>query len=135
MANSKFINLKWPLRKYRRGFFEGNNTTINAVTEDIKILLLTRRGERLIHTDMGSNISVFDSILFEQTNKAEFKATIEGEIITLLEKWMPHVKLTKLEILDRDDSPGLTVNQILIKMNYVLTNAEQLGDSIEIKVG
>ena len=59
------INLKFPLRSYRRGFFEMNTTTLAAIREDIKILLLTKKGERLINTDIGTNIPILAGQLFE----------------------------------------------------------------------
>ena len=40
-ASVNSINLKFPLKSYRRGFFQGNTDTISAVREDIKTLLLT----------------------------------------------------------------------------------------------
>ena len=51
------INLKFPLRAYRKGFFEMNNTTRAAIREDIKILLLTKKGERVVNSSIGTNIS------------------------------------------------------------------------------
>ena len=50
------INLKFPLKSYRRGFFQGNTDTISAVRENIKILLLTNKGERVMHANLGTGI-------------------------------------------------------------------------------
>ena len=36
------INFKWPLNAHLRGFFDGNTTTIGAVRENIKVLLLIK---------------------------------------------------------------------------------------------
>jgi len=130
--NAGWINFKWPLRKFRRGFFEGNSTTISSVTEDIKTLLLTRRGERVVNTTLGSNISVFAGELFEQISVEEMKQRIANEIRDVLAEWMPHVKLQELNIRTSDDDPNLKDNWILIDMDYVLTNAEALGDSVQI---
>ena len=38
-ATVNSINLKFPLKSYRRGFFQGNTDTIRAVRENIKVLL------------------------------------------------------------------------------------------------
>ena len=55
-ARVNSINFKFPLKSYRRGFFQGNTDTISAVRENIKILLLTQKGERVMHGEMGTNI-------------------------------------------------------------------------------
>lgn len=136
MAEEKGINLKFPLRAYRKGFFESNSTTLDAVREDIKVLLLTTKGERLINSDIGTNISVFSGILFDQRNRAEMKTRVENEIREALSKWMPNVTLTSLEIVIKDDETGygLTDNEILIRMQYVVNNNEALFDSVQLKV-
>ena len=52
------INFKFPLKSANRGFFQGNKTTIGAIREDIKILLMTVKGERVMHKNMGTNIPI-----------------------------------------------------------------------------
>ena len=52
------INYSFPLRKFRQGFFEGNQDTIRAVRENIKILLMTKKGERVINGGIGTNIPI-----------------------------------------------------------------------------
>lgn len=132
---ASFINLKFPLRSYRRGFYEGNDTTIAAVTENIKTLLLTKKGERPIQRDLGCNLSVFDGVLFEQQTKEEIKEKVRTEIISALARWMPQVTLTGLEVYtDDDENSGLAQNYLLIKMHYVLNNAPSVSDSIQLKI-
>lgn len=128
------INLKFPLRKFRKGFFDTNDETISATREDIKTLLLTRTGERVINTGLGTNISVFAGELFEQIDKTSQREKIKNEIITALEVWMPHVKLVGIELLTKDDNPNLRDNDLLIEMDYVLVNAEALKDSIQLRI-
>ena len=65
------INLKFPLRAFRKGFFEMNNTTVDAVREDIKILLLTKKGERVVNPTIGTNIPILLGELFEPIKKVE----------------------------------------------------------------
>ena len=134
-GKGKGINLRFPLRSYRRGFFEANQTTLGAVAEDIKTLLLTRKGERIINTTLGTNISVFAGELFEQISPDEMKVRVSAEIRSALAEWMPHVTLEDLRVLTYDDDPQLKPTQIRIEMDYVLTNAKALGDSIQLTVG
>ena len=129
------INLKFPLRSYRRGFFEMNTTTMGAIREDIKILLLTKKGERLVNTDIGTNIPTLAGQLFEPHKREILEEQIASEIRGALASWMPYVKLQGLNVYsDVDAPPGYTVqvNQALVLMQYTLENANGMRDSLAL---
>ena len=115
------INLKFPLRSYRRGSFEMNNTTTAAVRENIKILLMTVKGERVVNPGIGTNIPTLMGQLFEQVDTGEMEAKIGAEITTALEAWMPEVKMLSINVYTQDTVPGgtaLNPNDILVRMDY-----------------
>ena len=129
------VNLKFPLRSYRKGFFEMNNTTIDAVREDIKILLLTKKGERVVNPNIGTNIPILLGELFEPIKKEEMEARIGAEIRSALDTWMPYVTMDEIEIFTSDNPPrGTNVNEndILVRMIYTLQNAGGIRDSIQL---
>ena len=131
------VNLKFPLRAYRKGFFEMNETTIAAVREDIKILVLTNKGERVVNTDIGTNVGVIMGQLFDPVDREELEIQIGAEIRGALETWMPYVTLTDIEVFRREDNlRGFTLreNDILIRMQYSLNNAEGIRDSIQLQI-
>ena len=70
-ASVNSLNLKFPLKSFKRGFFQGNTDTISAVRENIKTLLLTLKGERVMHAEMGTNIPVLQGQLFEPITREE----------------------------------------------------------------
>ena len=129
------VNLKFPLRSYRKGFFEMNNTTIDAVKEDIKILLLTKKGERVVNPSIGTNIPILLGELFEPIEKKEMEARIGAEIRSALETWMPYVTMDGIEVFSAVDAPygtNLNENDILVRMDYTLQNAGGISDSIQL---
>lgn len=129
------VNLKFPLRAFRKGFFEMNNTTLDAVREDIKILLLTKKGERVINPTIGTNIPILLGELFEPIKKNEMEARIGAEIRDALENWMPFVRMDSIEIFTTDNPPigtNINENDILINMTYTLLNAAGITDSIQL---
>ena len=131
------INLKFPLRSYRRGFFEMNTTTLAAIREDIKILLLTKKGERLINTDIGTNIPILAGQLFEPHDRDVLEEQIGTEVRGALAAWMPYIKLQGLNVYsDVDAPPGYNVqrNQALVLMNYSLENANGMSDSLALNL-
>ena len=116
------INLKFPLRSYRRGFFEMNNTTIAAVRENIKTLLMTVKGERVVNPSIGTNIPTLMGQLFEQIEPGEMEAQLGSEISTALAQWMPEVEMTGITVYTQDNAPmgtALNPNDILVRMEYV----------------
>tara|TARA_R100000773_G_scaffold44385_1_gene45344 strand:- start:1410 stop:1826 length:417 start_codon:yes stop_codon:yes gene_type:complete len=129
------VNLKFPLRAFRKGFFEMNNTTLDAVREDIKILLLTKKGERVINPTIGTNIPILLGELFEPIKKNEMEARIGAEIRDALESWMPFVRMDSIEIFTTDNPPigtNINENDILVNMTYTLLNAAGITDSIQL---
>ena len=127
------INLKFPLRSYRRGFFEMNNTTIAAVRENIKTLLMTVKGERVVNSSIGTNIPTLMGQLFEQIEPGEMEAKLGAEISSALAQWMPEVEMTGITVYTQDNAPmgtALNPNDILVRMEYVysgIPNAIELS--------
>lgn len=131
------INLKFPLRAYRKGFFEMNNTTRAAIREDIKILLLTKKGERVVNSSIGTNIPILAGQLFEPAIKEDLEPEITIEVKQALATWMPYVTLESLEVFTSADAPrgiALEETQILVVMEYLVNNAEAMRDSIQLTV-
>jgi len=129
------INLKFPLRSFRKGFFEMNNTTVDAVREDIKILLLTKKGERVINPEIGTNIPILLGELFEPIKKKEMEARIGAEIRSALSIFMPYVTMTSIQVFSAEDAPvgtNINENDILVRMDYILENAGGIRDSIQL---
>ena len=125
------INLKFPLRSYRRGFFEMNNTTTAAVRENIKTLLMTVKGERVVNPDIGTNIPTLMGQLFEQVEPGEMEAQIGSEIETALEVLMPEVKMTSIRVYTLETVPGgtaLNPNDILVRMEYEYSGIPDMID-------
>ena len=125
------INLKFPLRSYRRGFFEMNNTTTAAVRENIKILLMTVKGERVVNPSVGTNIPTLMGQLFEQIEPGEMEARIGAEITTALATWMPEVQMVGITVHTQDTAPmgvALNPNDILLRMEYVYSGVPAMID-------
>lgn len=71
-------------------------TSVGAqnVRESIQIMLLTRRGERLMYPQYGSSLRTF---LFAPNNPATRKS-IEQEISRVLQVWEPRVTLDSISV-------------------------------------
>ena len=133
-ANVNSINLKFPLKSYRRGFFQGNSDTISAVRENIKILLLTTKGERVMHGEMGTQIPVLQGQLFEPITKEETFENIRLEIETAIQTYLPYIRILNIKMITQDEEPELGNNKIRISMDYSISDQSALVDTINIGV-
>ena len=131
-ASVNSINLKFPLKSYRRGFFQGNTDTISAVRENIKVLLLTRRGERLMHAEMGTNITGREGSLFEPISKDETFENIRLEMETAIQTYLPYIRILNIRMITQKEEPRLGNNKIRINMSYALSDQSALVDNIDV---
>ena len=109
------------------GYFSTTKTTIDAVKEDIKMLLLTQQGERLFQPLLGMNIRRF---LFEQITENTV-VEIENDIVDTFSRWLPFVQLNdiKVDITDQDR------NKIKIDIKFNIANAPNDLQSVGVVLG
>ena len=131
-AKVNSINYKFPLRSFRRGFFEGNTDTISAVRENIKTLLLTLKGERINDANMGTNIPVLQGQLFEPITREETFENIRLEIETAIARYLPYIRITNIRMITQEEEPILGNNKIRVNMTYVITDQQAMVDNINL---
>lgn len=131
-ANVNSINLKFPLRSFRRGFFAGNTDTISAVRENIKVLLLTLKGERINDANLGTNIPVLQGQLFEPITREETFENIRLEIETAIGRYLPYISVKDIRMITQDDEPRLGNNRIRINMTYIIKDQQAMVDNINL---
>ena len=95
--------------------FNQSYTTLEQVKTNIKSLLLTKRGERLMQPQLGSGLQ---EVLFEP-NDSELATKIEDTIVSSIETWLPYV----------------TIQQININTNNELKDINEIGVSITFNIG
>lgn len=112
MANG--INLRFPLRKSSQGAFETNVTTIDAVKDNLKVLLLTNYGERPALYDYGANLR---RVLFNEPG-VDIKQKITDQVVAAVDRWMPFVKIESLDVLDNTNDANIETNKIRLKIHF-----------------
>ena len=112
------INFKFPLRSHRNGFFASNTTVSSAVKEDIKTLILTSKGERVMQPNIGTNIPTLAGQVFENIDIEEMQMLIETEIREAVQTYMPFINITNIIVKDSQTDNTLNVNQIRVSMIY-----------------
>ena len=133
-ANVNSINFKFPLRSFRRGFFAGNVSTLAAIREDIKTLLMTSKGERVMHKSMGTSIPVAQGQLFELSTQNETFEKIRLEVEAAFTSFLPFLKITSIKMVTQAEEPGLGNNKIRIRIQYMLVDQSALSDTVNITI-
>ena len=98
-----------------QGYFATTKTTMDAVKNDIKLLLMTQRGERLFQPFLGMDIRRF---LFEQITD-DTGIEIENDIVETFQTWLPFVQLQDIKV----DLGNQDKNQIKINITFNIRNA------------
>jgi len=81
----------------RRGdvMFEQTFTSFDAAKSNLRNLLLTKQGERVMQPEFGTGLH---SLLFEQMDEAEFAKRVEETITQSVSFWLPYIQIEDIEI-------------------------------------
>ena len=123
-----FVGVDYPFHRSNgvEGWFASTSTTIDSVKNNVKLLLMTERGERLMQPNLGVSLRRF---LFEQINSDTIIA-IQNEIIDSVAFWLPFVDVNDIEILTNNDKNTLTVRVL-----FNIKRDPNTLNSIEVEIG
>ena len=108
------IGLKLPFTRGRSGLFPQSETTLEQAGSNIKNLLLTSKGERIMQPDFGSRLR---DLLFEQYTE-DLSSRIQEEIQEAISTWLPYINIASVNIIQSDEDPNTTSVDIDFSLNY-----------------
>jgi len=114
------IGITLPLQ-FGENTFEQAFLTKDQVKSNIKNLLLTKRGERIIQPEFGSGLQ---ALLFEP-NVDDLEGRIEDTINDSLEQWLPYVTAEEIDIESTDELRDNNKLNVSIKF--------RIGDDINLE--
>ena len=84
------------------GWFATTNYTIDAVKQNLKMLLMTQQGERVMQPKLGVNLRkfIFEPITVDTAN------AIENELIESINFWLPFLNIKDIKVSFTDDALG-----------------------------
>ena len=109
--------------------FEQTFQTSEQVKSNIKNLLLTKRGERIMQPTFGSGLQ---EVLFEP-NVNDFESKIEDTINESLEQWLPYVTAEEIDIDASDELRD--ANRINVSVKFRIGNNTDLNEVTFITQG
>lgn len=117
------ISIQTPLRPSSRGTFVTNDTTVDAVANDLKDLILTNYGERVIQYDFGANLR---PLIFEQDLNIEQKIT--DAITSAAQKWIPLANILNIDVQTASTNSQLTENSVQVSVTFTVGNTDITGN-------
>lgn len=114
------------------GVFDLNYLSIDQAVNNLKNLLLTRRGERVHKVNFGTPLL---DILFEP-NVSNLKQDIEIAVTDAIAFWLPYITIEGFDIVTAEDDPNLPHNVSIVitfgidgslKSETVTMNANENG--------
>lgn len=109
------------------GFFTTTKTTIDSIKSDIKLLLMTERGERLFQPALGMNIRKY---LFEQITE-DVIVNIENDIIDTFQRWLPFVQIIGININENQTNPNMLHIDLRFKIKNASADISSVGVVLE----
>lgn len=106
------ISPSLPLRLHPSDGFKMNKNYIESVSQNVKMLILTAPGERIMYPNFGVGLRNY---LFEN-EMPETYFEIEDKINEQLSIWMPFVEL--ISLTKRDDDVVSSAASIGLEMKY-----------------
>ena len=88
------------------GYFKTTKTTIDAIKNNIKLLLQTNQGERMFQPNLGMNLR---NLLFEPMTE-DLTIQIENNIVDVFERWLPFVELRNIDIQNKNELSQTKIN-------------------------
>jgi phage baseplate assembly protein W len=129
-TQDKSVGVTLPFTIGNNGFFAVSYTTKEQVKSDLKNLILTNRGERLMQPEFGCNLR---QAIFEQIDEGGVYEFIQNEIETSIQRWLPYIIVNNVDV--SSDTNSKDNNRINVQLDYTLAYAgNNSRDSINITV-
>lgn len=123
----QYIGITLPITNGNTGMFAQSTTVFQQVKSNFKNLILTKKGERLMQPEFGTNLH---RILFENITEN----TLEDARLTVVEaveRWMPFLELQQFEVKNPVNG---NPHRIDLSVTYRFRNNPNVTDSITVSI-
>ena len=130
--NSIYVGIDLPFRRSlnKEGWFASTATTIEAVKNNIRNLLNTHQGERLMQPTLGLNLRRY---LFEQITEDTY-ISIQDEIFNSFKFWLPFVEIKDIELITNEMDFTVDPNTIVVKISFNILQDPNTLTSVQVVI-
>ena len=105
-----------PVKRGNTGFFEQAFTSFEQAKSNLKNLLSTARGERIMQPEFGTGLH---QVLFEQMTD-EFEEKLQTTITESVNFWLPYITIKDIEVEMTDEMKDK--NTAELKLSFTVGN-------------
>ncbi len=120
--------LGWPLLPVPENGILTYPTLEASIKHYIRILLLTRPGEQLMHPKFGAGLSRF----LHQPNTLETRRRIQNTVENVLSEWETRIVLIRVEVWEDEATPEAVRIEIVFR---VKRTGEQMTTTVTLNLG
>tara|TARA_Y100001963_G_C6715688_1_gene416514 strand:- start:84 stop:548 length:465 start_codon:yes stop_codon:yes gene_type:complete len=124
------VGIDLPIRRgdTKDGWFATTSTTIEAVKNNIRNLLQTNQGERLMQPNLGLDLR---NMLFNQIDESLIIG-VQDSILDTFEFWLPFVEVRDIQIITSNDESTLNSNEVRVNIVFHIKNSPNTLDSVTL---
>ena len=111
------------------GIFAVNYTTLKQAKDNLRNLIMTRKGERIMNPNFGCDI--FD-VLFEPIVDSVISQKIENSILDAVKTYLPYLEIQQI-LFDYDEN-DIDANKIGLDIRFALTINTSLSDNLILDI-
>ena len=127
--NYKILGIGINRRSDSNGIFAVNYTTLTQAKDNLRNLILTKKGERVQQPEFGCDIWL---LVFEQIDGENLENRIESSILDAVQSWIPNININQI-IFDYDNN-DIDNNRIALDIKFSLISNPNLTETIQINV-
>ena len=125
--NYKILGIGINKSSDKAGIFSVNYTTLNQAKDNLKNLILTKKGERLMQPEFGCDIW---RVLFEPMDDTNIENRIETTINAAVDIWLPYLNINEI-VFDYDEN-DIDNNKIAFDIKFSLKSNPNISDWVQI---
>tara|TARA_R100000008_G_C3550673_1_gene150231 strand:+ start:611 stop:1072 length:462 start_codon:yes stop_codon:yes gene_type:complete len=113
------------------GFFATTSTTVGAVRNNIKNLLNTHQGERLMQPNLGINLRKY---LFEQLGN-DMVQSLRADIVDTIKLWLPFVNIRNVDVKSKQMPDNADQdNTLMIRIDFNINHDPNTLSSVQLNI-
>jgi phage baseplate assembly protein W len=99
-----------PVKNGNTGFFESAFSSYEQAKSNLKNLLLTKKGERVMQPNFGTGLS---SLLFEQMDDS-FEERLKETITNSVNFWLPYISIEEIDVNMTDEMKDKNTAELIL---------------------
>ncbi len=98
--------------------YENNQTIVSVIQQNLKMILLTSPGERIMDPNFGVGMKRF---LFEQNNASTY-SVIRARIKKQVKQYMGFLEIHDILFSTEENNDNISANQLLVTIRFSINN-------------